>query len=563
MNNKWNLVSILSKSDEERAFFLPLASKPPGKNDIRQVDQSQYEIIEQYESISSNNPKIKDVSLEITITPMQNSCFENEDDLPDPSYRLHAIDNGTVTFYNNYEGLQNCLVLDMGRFFFPVKNCSWYWRWIEASCLPAKFIYESIDPEHLRNVLESVTAPESIHDDIPFTYGLLYPEGVNQSSKSLFIDRFFQDNNKDIFFMVAKAGAYLGTAALHPAIANDPQIEHNRKPRQIKLHARYVNHSIDDPRPLNPRELFHLLFGDNITAKSIEAENHPLLKKIDNLGENDNTLPATKRMLLRPPLRTSARVMWEAEKEIDISENNWSMNGNCSNLIYNSYIEKSPPRSPNYVGEYKCNVFGYEITTRSGFKAPVLSVRIPNNYHYLNPLLTNKAALRNNNAGSENNYARYYNKKFVDWGRGWDRILANIIPSSNRIEFLNNLINNEGRCFILNRWHDGGMRHHLILNSVELNNIYPNQSLLFRLHDGNRTLRIIRGTVYEAYPGGARKSGPRNYTPMLNSDPTAVLSLIELKPGRDPDIHIGNLSSVDAIENDDKINLNVLIDVTF
>src|SRR5439155_7274460 len=132
-------------------------------------------------------------------------------------------------------------------------------------------------------------------------------------------------------------GAYIGTAAQDP---------NNPANRLLKLHVQYHDHNMEvnppNPHPMNPRELFYLLFGDDSQeAVGTTADPpHPLLRRMNVHGliEQDDKNPESRRMLLRPPLRTWKRVMWEGDQEITKHQMYWSSAGALGvNRLYNNH----------------------------------------------------------------------------------------------------------------------------------------------------------------------------------------------------------------------------------
>ena len=116
----WNLVDALSKpGDQRRRFYLPLASAPPGRSVVRSVDPTVYDISEQYEPPSTPNDRTTDVALSVSIAPSPNG-FTDEDDLPDPAIRLHALDSGWLQFRPPKGTQKASLNLTMTTFLRPV-----------------------------------------------------------------------------------------------------------------------------------------------------------------------------------------------------------------------------------------------------------------------------------------------------------------------------------------------------------------------------------------------------------------------------------------------------------
>ena len=224
------------------------------------------------------------------------------------------------------------------------------------------------------------------------TAGIEFPPYVTEATKSEFIPKFLTGDPDPAIRRFVHAGAYIGTAATEQGSSPASNLE----PLFVRFHARYVAHSDAEPLPMNPRELFYLLFGDD----SPEARGkdgglpHPLLAWIQKKGQEEQTdvAPDTKRMLLRPPLRTSKRVEWEAQLEIDHYSARWKTAGNLSRLpkpdnpdedsatenlrLYNTLLRdgrKFNRGGPNgYRKSPKCNLFVWDIVLRSGFRVALI-----------------------------------------------------------------------------------------------------------------------------------------------------------------------------------------------
>src|SRR5262249_21978308 len=146
--------------------------------------------------------------------------------------------------------------------------------------------------------------------------------------------------------------------------------------RLLILHVTYHNHTDATPHPMNPRELFHLLFGND----SVEATAHPLLLRIHHNGEQgqSNVHPESRRMLLRPPLRTWKRLLWEAKLEHDLHQNDWRPDGELGvKRLFNRYDDGTRHYNrSSYKTFHKCNLFVSDIALRSGFRVCVNPVEM-------------------------------------------------------------------------------------------------------------------------------------------------------------------------------------------
>jgi hypothetical protein len=154
------------------------------------------------------------------------------------------------------------------------------------------------------------------------------------------------------------------------------------------MEVRYADDSPALPQPMNPRELLYLLYGNTSTT----AKAHPLLQALDK------SVPAsprnTRQLILRPPLRTWQRVMWEAGLEATYRKAEWSDAGLLANdTLFNHFRREDVAGSGQFdpfnytlqalVDESKCNVFVGDIAIRAGFKSPVHHLDVPV-WHYLN-----------------------------------------------------------------------------------------------------------------------------------------------------------------------------------
>ncbi len=98
-------------------------------------------------------------------------------------------------------------------------------------------------------------------------------------------------------------------------------------------------------------------------------------------------------MILRPPLRTWARVMWEAGLEETHRQASWAEPpGISAGTIFNS-LRRQRPNHPAHadpltysttgtVDTNKCNLFVSDLAIRSGFKACIHHIQEPL-WHYI------------------------------------------------------------------------------------------------------------------------------------------------------------------------------------
>jgi hypothetical protein len=238
---------------------------------------------------------------------------------------------------------------------------------------------------------------------------------------------------------------------------------------------------------MSPRELMYLAFGE----LSQFSTQHPLFLRMNQVTvlrrRPDNTLISTAGMAMRPPLRTSRRLIWEAEKEAAIDEAlrlanqapHWGSKYPKKNptvicqLGADSLFDKKFRRYTrdnhsngivygNLAGSTKCNVFVGDLCVRAGFRTLMHEIRTSNGYGW-----------HTIDAGSFTNHGRtaiggsatlqlaavpmtgvddsQHNK---EWGLARTRMLTNV-PLNNAaakqaaIDAVNKLIAEEGRVLIV------------------------------------------------------------------------------------------------------------------
>lgn len=568
---EWNLVNHLSRGAKRRAFYPPLASLPPGKLTISAVDRTKFFVAP---VVPANAAGVTtDMPLNIWITPPGGGFIDeapsgltDPDDgfvdsfaLPNSLIRLHAIGNAKVR-YKPVDATHGKLLLELAVFLLApsaspklnvMKMPPWWRQWLSAGCIPTNVIYENVDFASVQQMLNQVKAPvdTTFENRVAPTYGVWFPAEVTASDKNAFITQFLAGND-DKYFVCARAGAFLGAAAQAPA----------RTDSLLTLHVTYKDHTPATPHPMNPLELFNLLFGD----KSAEADitgpaPHPLLQRINELGQaaDQNSFnPRTKRTLLRPPLRTSARAEWEAELEYTNDPAAWGIAGSLGTTrLFNDHVRGAQHFNRDaYVG-WKCNIFVSDICLRSGFRVCVTTAK-PTTLHY----------------ATANTYCLHVEKvqiglsnpdlvpllgtgedEIVSWGwkiEGWVRAA----PGGNFGQRIAEAINSEGRCMVLFcgaprgfgipenqvppnqiaaascvatniRWQSGHVR---LITRTSTSAASPSQ-----FNTIGKGLAAITVATYEAgkdallhIKGKRFRSGAPDYV---------RLHLVELCPGKDPD----------------------------
>jgi hypothetical protein len=514
----WNLVEPLSTTvHPRRAFYLPLASIPPGSDTVRPVPQNTF-------TPADDTTAAPDKVFKIRISPPSGG-FSDEGTLPDPAYRLHAMDHGEVRFKPADSTMEDRLILKMDRFTLPIIEPLWWQRWSDAECQPVHLIYENVDRDELETRLNSISLGESFH-------GLTFPKEVaDLTQRTQFITDFLAGN--DNTFLVAEAGAVIGTAAADPAHSGD---------RLLKLRGRYSMHLDSSPQFMNPREFFYLLFGDD----SSEATSHPLLLKMEAVGTAAAGME-TKSIRLRPPLRTHARVMWESRIEIDNHATAWARSNSCLNRLYNTHSRESRAffasgydfcRNDDgvVVGCWKCNLFVSDIALRSGFRICITDVNP--HWHYA---AAGWYAGRADTAGNATNRVPLNGRvenETKTWGFKIERYLRSLDDEDLVQAGLNHATQYEGRCLIL-AGARAGIGHIMIVEKVN------GPPKLVDDSEAGHGFKSIAVTLHEALgSGGAQSSDDtckiKGTGGRADSHQNfSRLHLIELHPGKDPDTETG------------------------
>jgi hypothetical protein len=435
----WNLTDRLSPS-AFRYFHLPVASDPTGAGELPSVPPSRYFVSE---SVVDGMPR-----LQVMVTETSEG-FPTENGLPAAVIRLHAMGSGTLAYRPQIGSLRQCLLLTfVPAWLFLAFRVRWLARWLEADCVPETIVYDNVDPVRLRLLLADTP---TIAHPAPFE-PLQFPLGVRQGelNKTEFLDRFMAGEPGPTMWV--RRGACIGQMASTAASPTS---------RQLGLTARYQGHTDASPRPMVPRELFNLFFGND----SIEFATHPLLQAIQERGESDTTLPVTRRMLLRPPLRTNARVVWEGVQELP-DHSRWSEGGVLDTTKLLNTLDEFD-RLKTYEGLFKCQVFAFEILLRSGFHVRMHRY-VENGVVYLYYYRVNRLAREARDVKgmtSEKPGVLGYEGE-EPWGRRWDRKLT-ALPAEQQPVEINRMIDEEGRAFYLLREFEGkpGHRHsgHLLL----------------------------------------------------------------------------------------------------
>jgi hypothetical protein len=547
----WSLVEALAIPGQRRPFCVPLASGAP---DFSEVGPDQYDP-EDDRTTNPNDPRLR-----VVISPPQGGQFADQGSLPDPAIRLYAMGAAWVRFKPAHAAYKDSLELRLATFAaFPLRKSSggpafprWWGRWVEARCIPDRVIYENVDAALVRATLESVNAPvdNQFENRVLPTLGLQFPYSVTQATRADFIDHFMA--GEDDYFMVAEAGAYLGAAA--PA---NPASPGQNVDRLLTLHAQYDDHAQTSPHPMNPLELFNLLFGND----SVESLLHPLLLRIDAKGKFQSG-HESKSMRRRPPLRTHARVMWEADletvdpnlvaatPEATTNAPQWAALGDVLGRLYNDFSGTDETGAArhfyraayntctdahgNLTGCWKCNLFVFDVALRAGFRvithAPGASTwhyRDPNQVvRRLNEVLPNPGPQQPEKVPVTNKLQNALKTEPLAWN------IEGLLRSRNSSQIrqeINRQINEEGRCFAVVCSRVKGSGHMVLVESV------ANDGTSYKLTlapSGARGFSVLPVRLRAATTPGARKGfsvfsvSPSNFS---------SVHLFELHPGKDPD----------------------------
>lgn len=561
----WNLVDAAGPPARgKREYCVPLASETP----IVQEELSfgmDWDRIESLAppglfSIEDNRDPVEPV-LTIRVSPPSSGAFQPDGDLPHPAIRLHAVGRGRLKFEPVNSTTPARLILELTGIFRTIltKGLStlvgastleapWFDRWIEVKRIPKHVIYENVNEQKLDLLIASLTGPPpATGEPLASVHGLALPPGLTDTQRASFSSDFRGGRQ----FLHAFPGAYIAEAAADPA---DPT------KRMLRLRCRY-----DDGDPMNTRELFHLLFGND----SEEALRHPLLRRMEQLAQLETVEPASRRMFLRPPLRTHARVMWEAAKatETDADKNAWASTEDLDmSVLVNDADDFN---QDGYAGDAKCNLFGLDVCLRAGFRVPVWSVVTANftGYQYVGATFLAQLGDRVGQAGKPAPIKA--NGKL--WGRKWDAKINTVSSDyGQRAAFLNRMMHEQGRCFIIAKQRNGELRNgftglsgsagHVAIikqvNSKALEHnqttIYSPQWLVHKTSDGQDRLLLqsIHVSAYQAYTSQAVGPDSSWFIALWPDLPAAsheegkedvdnMLALIELSPGKDPFTRVG------------------------
>jgi len=448
----FDLVEALAVTPQyanKRQFSLPLAAlvPPDGDNDAFAIPtglpaKDIYAFTDVYVHDNANGVTT-DVSLVITIRgPF---AADPSGALPPAAIRVHAMARGKLGFRP-----PGTLVLRTAQFSALTSAAVPWWKnWSDANCIPQDILYDDIDLTHLDAYLRNVLPDGG-------TQGIKLPGSKDPPSRTKFLEDFYRgdvdaDGAPTTYFLV-EPGAVIGRAgaAISPGDLN-----------QLTLRVRYSDHLKPTAQPMNPRELLYLLFGKDSSV----ATNHPLLRALDTLPSPP---PAPRNeMSLRPPLRTWARLMWEAEREeaadakLAGAARHWSAPGDLGSgglsRLFDTLFRRNGQRV-NYAGiqagENKCNIFTSELCVRAGFRAMAFQVNGTAEWHYIR-------ANAHANAGALSLAAnvilpplpagRYpIMGSAEDASRQWGWVLTHyLLGGSKTREQINDMMQVEGRALIL------------------------------------------------------------------------------------------------------------------
>jgi hypothetical protein len=460
---EWNLVEDLNDADPTlpTMFAPPLAAHVPEPSDNDPFELSRglpppdvYSFTEQHINDGANT-RTTDVALRIDITPPAAGfpLDPGHPELPPPAFRFHAMARGQLSFRPASGATPAQLVLTTDVFaVMRTATVPWTQRWVEAGCIPREIIYENVDVPHLRDYLRAIPLAGS--------HGLTFPQSTTapidtNEARNDFVTTFLEgpldpDTQRPTHFVSVKPGAFIGHAALIPGTTNET--------RRLTMHARYADHAMGAEQPMSPRELFHLVFGNT----SPFAMNHPLLKQLDvrPVGR-----PFTTRdLVLRPPLRTWARVIWESEREEAIDDDltsrglprRWTAAADLpADARFDTFRRQVPGSQVVRQVSYgnlrnfnKCNVFTSDVSVRAGFRAMILDTG--QEWHY--PLANSHThAARNLIAATPPGppVRLAINGQGQDRARTWGWALTRFIAAGMTRQQLNDLMTREGRVLLV------------------------------------------------------------------------------------------------------------------
>ncbi len=535
----WHLVGALSPTNPvlRRAFYPPLASVPPPNSGSETWTATQamqhtdfVDFREERPTRTANGVTVTaNVFLDVFINLPSGSSQENG--LPPPQIRLHAVDRGWMYVRPATDGSATYrLEIQMHSFINNVQSVPWFGRWVEAGCIPARLIYENVDQQAVQALLNRVPLQSASPNHY---FGVSLPLRVQQSDR----DAYVQDvlaGRKPVW---VQAGAYIG------AVASGQAGERHR----LRLSARYAAPNEQDAQPMNPRELFHLLFGDD----SPEALSHPLFKGISEFAGKQTERPETRRMTLRPPLRTWRRVTWEAQQEVMRVPTSWAIGGQLgSNRLFNNTSSGFVVES--YLNRNKSAIFASDICLRAGFRVPVQRVsQIENRWHYLGANAFANWAHAANERDSVSERVALSGlgvSPSPTWGWGLDnwlrsRTIRTPAGEIDRMTALNDAMHREGRCLLLAGTRVPNTPGHIVLLNEVLGQPYLTNPERDDPNDPGRKLRGVSAIKARGVEAGGLGTATRADLFMTRGRASRADSwiafvrvhVIELHPGKDPD----------------------------
>lgn len=550
----WNLVDNLTIPGLDRAFSLPLSSTPPGMPSLTMADASQFTLSDNINDTDYYSATKKPI-LTIAIQPSGSATtFPDIEGLPNPAIRLHAMAMGELYFEAaNTTFTKDHLILKMPMFawkFFA--EVPWYERWHEGECIPYQLIYENIDTSFRDTLLSSIPIGGELN-------GVSFPSAViDEATKNDFITKFKAGTEP----LVVAAGAVIGKVT---------QVsDGSRSTATLMLHGRYARHSDaseDKAWPMNPREFFYLLFGDDSLESSGSTEDHsdrhPLMAALETKGgaqvaDATDPLPAAKSMKLRPPLRTHKRLIWEASIEQTGAKTKWRSDGSLTDdHIYNRLTREDSVTGvvrvcdfgSDYSGENKCNVFGFDISLRSGFMACIIPFDATDGskkWRYMTLLGINQAInkpVEGNDASTNERIPLMgaVEDKSKMWAYDIERQLEALplfendgSASTQRKEFLEKATEEQGRCLVFLVL-KGSTGHFLLLKDA----LGPVVMAVDTKRTDDKGVRSIAATMMQA----GVDSGASDWTDIFKVKDdkvgTIFIRSIELHPGGDPDHYWG------------------------
>lgn len=501
---RYNLVDS-TNLDGRRIFCMPIAEPPPGVIVDYGINQIRY------------SPRYIDgPPRELEVRVADTDGFpEVEVGLPAPSMRLNSMASGWLTL--NLSNPEPRLILDTPGFTVGL-GIPWYQRWADKGLLPTQITYNNIDLDWTSRLVDPLRAGGDI-----LINGLQLPLSAAPADASNYIDDFLAGNSlKSIF---AESFAVIGAAGRIPETTD----------RLFRLSAHY-----DAVRSMHPRELLNLLFwreeadeflNPALVSPPPEKYYHPLLRQLNSIDE----------MKLRPPLRTSKRIEWEARQEITWRAKSWGFPNRLLDANGNSVLQN--PRIQNdadlrfYASYNKCNVFVSEICFRSGFRTIVYA---PNRRYWRANAMASHGSADDRTAEAthiQQNGKTWALKRVPSFRQAF-RSAKSAVQVQLAIDQTNHRISEEGRAYLIAiRRRDTDAKGDLRPGHVVLLESLTSVGRDSKDADDDRDFHEIgslQANILEAATASARAGSISINNLVRSGFNYDMVSLLEIHPGGDP-----------------------------